>query len=191
MNARARSRSRQRFCRSTSAPTKSSNPTGVPLRACRQDHGRRRQARGEHGRPRKRPAHRDVRDLVHGIVWARRRVHPGRRRRTLCEARLGQLPIRTEVGFRRLPLSSPTEDVCPRSIPGLSHRALIAIVVLFFAVPALHAQWLNYKIPGSPAHARWQGGSRRASAANCRWQARSVRHLEFEPRDISPISLAT
>ena len=72
-----------------------------------------------------RPAHRDVRDIVHGLVWARRRVHRGRRRRTVREARVRQLPIRAEVGFRRLPLSSPTEDVCPRSIPGLPAEPLL------------------------------------------------------------------
>jgi hypothetical protein len=33
---------------------------------------------------------------------------------------------------------------------GLSNRFLGAIAVLCLAAPALHAQWLNYKIPGVP-----------------------------------------
>lgn len=35
--------------------------------------------------------------------------------------------------------------------PGFAHRALVAIVVMLcLAVPALRAQWLNYKVPGVP-----------------------------------------
>jgi len=38
----------------------------------------------------------------------------------------------------------------PAQHPRFARRALIAIVVLFLAMPALHAQWLNYKVPGVP-----------------------------------------
>src|SRR5262245_47136107 len=38
----------------------------------------------------------------------------------------------------------------PAHHPRFAHRTLIAIVAFCLAVPALHAQWLNYKTPGVP-----------------------------------------
>src|SRR5207253_9026420 len=81
----------------TSAPYTRSLHDALPIYPPRRrDHALERPASRRDGRERQSTSHRDVGNLFCGFVWTRSRIHPGQPRRTICEARLRQLPVRTE-----------------------------------------------------------------------------------------------
>ena len=79
------------------------------------DRAGRRKAGGQHGRPRPGAALRHLGCGLYRPLRARRRVHRRRRGRAVREARLGQLPLRAEVG---LVLISGPRLVTPGPLPG-------------------------------------------------------------------------